>query len=433
MSVEFGEGLAARVAAVRHDARVPSMTVAVAEADTLLGQASAGYADVENSIAATPEVPYRIGSITKTFTAATVLILAEEGAVRLVDTVDRFIPGTPFGDVTIASLLSHSSGLQREAPLDMWETMQGPNSAGLRSAFVDVELIARLGERWHYSNLGYAVLGQIIETVTAQPFESVIEHRLLTPLKLGRTTWSAPSDAAVGYRLDPHGGGVHREPVMDQGAIGAGGQLWSTAGDLLVWGAALLGANSNVLSHSVIDQMHTLQVMVDPHEWTRGWGLGLILERCDERILAGHTGSMPGFQSALQLDRVNQLVVVALANATRGVDLCGFATSVLLDIPVEDPMLLDGGYPLPCPPEVQAILGSWWSESDETIFGWGGNALHAHLASDPGRTSTTFVALGNGRYRADIGRLRGEVLVISESAQGVEVHWATYPFTRVPR
>lgn len=434
MDTDFQTALAAKVAQAQTAARIPSLTVAVGVDGVPYAAASSGYADVENRTPATIDSIYRIGSITKTFTAAVTLLLAHRGDLSLNATVDRYLPGTPFGHLPLRMLLSHSSGLQREAPVDMWESMQGPTGAELRDALQDVELVADPGQRWHYSNLGYAVLGQIVENVSGQRCEKLIEQMLLTPLDLSQTSWARPAGAAIGYRLDPYIATVHREPVMDQAAIGVGGQMWSAPGDLLRWGHALAGGEPDVLPASVVDSMHTLQVIVDTAAWTKGWGLGLILERRGGRVLAGHTGAMPGFQSALMLDRATGVTVVALANATRGIKPADLAAEILCEAIASQPTQPPREWqPVSCPPEIRPLLGSWWSEADEAVFRWEHDGLHASLADDPLASDTRFEPEGPGRFRAAEGRLQGELLIVVDSGKGIEMRWATYPLTRTPR
>ncbi|WP_216917849.1 serine hydrolase domain-containing protein [Nocardia noduli] len=434
MDSDFQTRLSARVADIQAGAGIPSLLVAVGLGGVARAVAESGYADVESQRFATRESCYRIGSITKTFTAALTLLLAERGEMGLDDPIARFLPGTPFGHIPLRMVLSHTSGLQREAPTDMWESMQGPSPAQLREMFSQVEFVAEPGQRWHYSNLGYAILGQVIESILGRSCESAITETLLEPLGLEHTCWSQPENAVVGYRLDPFVATVHREPVMDQGAVGVGGQLWSTTGDLLRWGHALTGGEPEVLPDSVIEKMHTVHVMVDTVGWARGWGLGLILERREDTVVSGHTGAMPGFQSALVLDRPSGVVVTVLANITRGVTPGDLATEILRQAIAEQPSLPTPEWrPASCPAHISPLLGSWWSEADETVFRWETDGMHACLASAPATTDTRFVEEGLGRFRAAHGRFQGELLLVTDTGGSVEMRWATYPFTRSPR
>ena len=435
MDTDFQSKLAARVAHEQSANHLPSLTVAAGVGGVLLAEASAGFADLKNLVPVSIDSRYRIGSITKTFTAALTIVLCRRGTLDLDAPVGRYLPGTPFDHLPLRMLLSHSSGLQREVPVDMWESMQGPSKSELLDAFGHVELVAEPGQRWHYSNLGYAVIGQIIEQVTDQLCETAIERTFLEPLELTRTSWTPSTDAVLGYRLDPYTDTAHREPVMDQAAAGVGGQMWSTPADLLKWGYALCGGEPTIVPPAVIDAMHTLQVMVDTKSWKRGWGLGLILDRHGDHVLGGHTGAMPGFQSALSIDRSSRTVVAALTNVTRGISLSDLAAEVALEAiagRAEPPTSVWQPAP-PCPEDVRDLLGIWWSESDEIVLRWRRDGLHAHLASNPSATDTHFMPEGPGRFRAAAGRLQGELLIVTRTSTQVELRWATYPLTRTPR
>ena len=426
----------AKVVATQAGHRLPSLTVGLARAGRPLCLESAGLADVQERRAASGTVQYRIGSVTKTFTAALVLLLAERQVLDLDEPVDRYLPGTGVGRSRLRQLLAHTGGVQREAPLPMWSTMRGPDQEELIAALARAGTVGRPGERWHYSNLGYAILGQVVRRVTGSAGEDLITAELLTPLGLDCTTWKPTADRAVGYRQDPYLEGVlHREPDMDQGEIGVAGQLWSTAEDLLGWGHALAGGVPDVLPPQVTAAMHTPQALVDPEHWDQAWGLGLILDRRGERVLSGHTGGMPGFGAALCLDRRSGVVVVAFANVTRGIALNELCQEVLdhaadrlpAEPPSERPPTLYQPTAL-----LTGVLGRWWSESEETVFSWRDGALRAQPAGREESTATTFSHEGADRYRALTGRLRGEWLLVKRDERGdvVELEWATYPYRR---
>jgi CubicO group peptidase (beta-lactamase class C family) len=426
-----------RITTAQIDHRLPSLTVGVAHAGKTLCLESVGVSDAEVGDPALPGLQYRIGSITKTFTAALVLTLAERGLLGIDEPVAAYLPDTTVGPVLVRQLLAHIGGVQREAPHPMWATMQGPDRDALLDAFTRVESVDVPGTRWHYSNLGYAILGQVVHSITGSPCEDVIARELLEPLGLTHTTWRPVTDHAIGYRLDPYRvGAVHREPDMDQAAIGVAGQLWSTAEDLLTWGHALLGHAPDVLPPHVTQSMRTLQVMVDAQKWSQGWGLGLILERRGDLILSGHTGAMPGFLAALSMEPDSGLIVTAFTNVTRGIrlaDLCAdLIAEILPHLSAEPASLMSSTSP---PTELAGVLGRWWSESEETVFTWEDQALHAHLADSPDTSTTTFAREAQDSYRASAGRMQGERLHIMRDDQGdvTELEWATYPYRRSPR
>ncbi|WP_405164622.1 beta-lactamase family protein [Nocardia sp. NBC_01499] len=434
MDAELEKTLTDRVTQLQGAHRLPSLTVAVARHDVVLAAAATGFADVEHGILASRDSVYRIGSITKTFTAAMALRLVGERRLDLDAPVGHYLSGSSFGQVPLRMLLAHCGGLQREVPVDMWESMRGPSEPELREAFTRVDMVAEPGQRWQYSNLGYAAIGAVIEHITGRRCAELISETLLAPLGLSRTTWTPPPDAVVGYRIDPFIDAYHREPVMDMAAAAAIGQLWSTPTDLLRWGNALIGAEPDVVPTSVVDAMHTLQVMVDTKTWTQGWGLGLILDRRTDHILAGHLGGMPGFHAALATDRESGIVVAACTNATRGITLSDLVADIADQATAAHPPVAPAWKPAPpCPEEIREILGRWWSEADEHVFSWRHDGLHAHLASDPDNSDSRFITEAPDRYRAVEGRYRGERLTVIHTAAGTELRWATYPFTRSPR
>ncbi len=435
MDAEFEKTLNDRVVRLGNAHRLPGLTVTVARHDVVLATAATGFADVEHAVPAGPDVAYRIGSITKTFTAALTLRLVEQGHLDLDATVGHYLPATSFGPVTLRMLLAHCGGIQREIPVDMWESMRGPSDAEFREALTRVEMVAEPGERWQYSNLGYATIGAIVEYVTGSRCTDLIDETLLMPLGMNRTTWQPTPDAAVGYRVDPFAAAFHREPVMDMASVGVLGQLWSTPADLLRWGNALIGAEPDVVPESVVDAMHTAQVMVDTRAWTQGWGLGLILDRRVDHILAGHTGSVPGFHAALSTDRESGTVVVACTNATHGITLTDVTADIADQVAALCPPAAAAVTPPtpPCPAEIAEILGRWWSESQETVFTWRHDGLHAHLADDPDNSDSRFVAYAPDSYRTVEGRLRGERMIVGRTEAGTVLRWATYPLTRSPR
>ena len=434
-----------RVADAQREHRLPSLTIAVGRAGDAVATASAGLADAASGRRAGSGTPYRIGSVTKTFTAALVLLLAERGLLDVEEPVRRYLPaaGERLGRARLRQLLAHAGGVQREVPLPTWATLDGPDAGELLAALPGAELVDAPGVRHHYSNLGYAVLGQVVQGVVGSRCEDLVDRELLEPLRLGATTWTEPPDAATGYRVDPYDDGLHREPVMDLRALGVSGQLWSTAEDLLRWADALSGGAPQTLPDAVTVAMRTPQVMVD-RAWTQGWGLGLILDRHDDRVLAGHTGSMPGHRSALVFDPATRTAAAALTNATRGGPLVELATATLLDAVAVLPGEARAGagapaagewVPDPAPPEVAGVLGRWWTEGLETVVAWRDGTLHAWLAEQPDATRTRFAAEGADRFRAAEGRLEGEVLLVRRDAAGevTELEWATYPHTRSPR
>ena len=415
--------------------RLPGLSAAVFRGGELAWEDAVGLADVEQGIAATTDARYAIASITKTFTAASVLQLRDAGKLDLEDSLSRHLPEAAHGTTTLRRLLSHASGLQREPPGEVWETMRFPDEQELLATLGEAEQLLPPSTAWHYSNLAYALLGHVVSRVSGTVLHDYVRERLLEPLGLERTTWGPVEGAALPYFVEPYSDAVRREPVLDLGGKGGESGLYSTVGDLARWGSFLCDPDESVLAAASVAEMHDLQIMAEP-DWTLGWGLGIELGRRGERIFGGHTGGFPGFLSILVYSRRDRVGAVLLTNSSRwpklsatGLDLAEAALDELA--PEREPWA-----PEEAPPaEILPLLGRWWSEGDETIFSWREGKLEARLADlPPEREPSVFEQEGEDRFRVVSGRERGEVLRVVRDEQGevVRLYWATYPFTRAP-
>jgi CubicO group peptidase (beta-lactamase class C family) len=415
--------------------RLPSLSAGVFRGGELVWSEAVGLGDVEQRVEATTDTQYAVASITKTFTAAAVLQLRDQGGLELDDPLSRHVPEAAHGTPTLRRMLAHASGLQREPPGEIWETLEFPDEEELLRRFEEAEQVLPPATAWHYSNLAYALLGHVVARASGLPFRDYIEERLLRPLGLERTTWGPTPPAALPYFVEPYSDAVRREPVLELGGKGGESGLYSTVGDLARWGAFLAAPDESVLAPASVAEMHDLQVMAEA-DWTLGWGLGLELWRRGERIFGGHTGGFPGFLSMLLYSRREHVGAVLLTNSSRwpglsatGLDL---AEAALEELP---PEVETWAPEEPPPDEILPLLGRWWSEGDETIFGWRRGKLEAQLASAaPGREPSVFEPEGEDRFRTVSGRERGEVLrvVRGEDGEVLKLYWATYPFTRAP-
>jgi CubicO group peptidase (beta-lactamase class C family) len=405
--------------------RLPSVSAAVYRAGEVVWADTVGIA--EEGRDATIETQYRIGSITKTFTAAAVVLLVGDGRVALDDPIERYLPEARFGDLSVRRLLAHSSGLQREPPGEVWESLEFPGGAELLDRLAEAELVLPAGERWHYSNLAYALLGELVARVAGVPFPAFVDERLIGPCGLRRTTWRPVEPAARGYYVDPYARTLRPEPTLEGDGVEAVGGLWSTPSDLCRWGAHLAS----------IEAMHQVQIMDDPEEWTLGHGLGLQLVRRGDRVFFGHGGAMPGFLAML-LGRRRERVGAALATnaSTPGAAVeeitAELAERALELFPAEQEPWRAEAAP---PPEVEELLGVWWTEGTPFVFWWEDGRLRARPAeSEKPRAVSVFEPTGPDGFRVAEGRERGELLRVVRETDGAvtKLYWATYPVTREP-
>jgi CubicO group peptidase (beta-lactamase class C family) len=418
------------------ESRLPAVNAAVFRRGELVWSDALGLADVEERTPARPDTQFRIGSITKTFTAAAVLLLRERGLLSLDDELGAHVDGIAHGGVTLRRLLAHHGGLQREPPGEIWESLDPPEREAFLASVADAEQVLDQGAHWHYSNLGYALLGEVVERASGRPYRELVDAELLGPLGLERTTWAPEPPAARGYLVHPWSDAPLPEQPVDLRGTSAAGQLWSTVGDLARWGAALSHPADGVLSEESLELMHALQVMADPEQWSLGWALGLALFRRGDRVWAGHGGAMPGHLAGLVLRREERVGAAVLTNAGAGAAPEQLALELaerLLELhPPEPDPWRPGGEP---PPDVAPLLGRWWSEGHEFLFRWRDGSLEALLPSaPPHRQRSAFRREAEDRWRVESGRELGELLrvVRDEAGEPVRLYWATYAFTRRP-
>jgi CubicO group peptidase (beta-lactamase class C family) len=407
--------------------RLPSVAAAVVRKGELVWSGALGSASYDDERDATPGTQYRIGSITKTFTATAIMQLRDAGKLDLDDRLEQHLAGVQNGTPTIRRMLSHLSGLQREAG-EMFVSGESPTEEELVASMGGVEFVLGPGRAHHYSNLAFALLGQVVARLGGMSYTDYVDGRIIRPLGLERTTWRPQEPKAQGYLVDEYARTVWKEPETDLRGATAAGQLWSTVEDLAAWATFLARGADGVLDEQTVEEMWFPQVMYFPDEWILGWGLGLMLYNKDGTIWGGHGGAMAGHLAGVYVDRKTQIGAAALTNSgTRG-DMDLFAIALAQKARELWPEPVEPWRPEaePPPDDARALLGRWWSEGNEFVFWWEEATLHARLAAaPPGRGETTFERDGDG-WRAVRGRERGERL----RAEGDRIIWAGYAFTR---
>jgi len=257
-----------------------------------------GLADVEAGVPCTSATRFQVCSVSKQFTAAAVILLAESGRLGLREPVDRWLPEGPpqWRQVTLHQLLSHTAGVPHwlEAPgLDPAEPMRISERLEVIQA---TPLRTEPGAQWHYSSPGFLLAGLIVERASGQPYPRFLAEKILSPLQLTRTTaGGAPGAAARGYR---DGQPV---PPWDLGAMPGTGDIWSTAGDLTRFTAAL--HRGELVAASSLRAMCTAHAALDdedegePRLTTTGYGYGMYTGVFAGHAAYYHTGDNPGYQS----------------------------------------------------------------------------------------------------------------------------------------
>src|SRR3954468_13230702 len=366
--------LLARTARAQRDGRAPSLVAGVVRDGGLAWSTGRGEVAEPHT-----DVQYRIGSISKTVTAVAVMRLRDEGRLGLDDPLERHVPGTPLGERTVGQLLSHLAGATSESPGGWWERVPGGSLEELQLTGEDVVLGA--ARRFHYSNLGFGLLGELVARARGASWEDVVTAEVLAPLGMTRTTPRPVAPAAEGRAVHPWADVVLVEPEHHAGVMAAAGQLWSSLADLGRFAAFLLGDTGDVLAPATLEEM-TVPAGVDSS--APGWsayGLGLQVLRLDGQVLVGHGGSMPGFLAGVFVDRAEQAGAVMLANTTSGLDL--LVPGLLTDLRAAEPRVVEAWTPA-APPVPLDVLGVWfWGPAPHVLRAQSPGLLH--LGPLPGR------------------------------------------------
>ncbi|MGP3919861.1 serine hydrolase domain-containing protein [Nonomuraea sp. 10N515B] len=413
-----------RLAVEQAECRVPSLTAAIVRDGRTAWFGGRGRVGDAPPTAATQ---YRLGSITKSMVAVVVMRLRDEGALALTDPLDAHLPGAPHGHLTIAQLLSHTGGLTAEPPTAWWERTPGIPAADLLKRLGPGELKHRPGRRFHYSNVGFALLGELVARLRGTTWLQAVHGEVLAPLGMNDTTARPRAPHATGYAVHPWADVVLAEPEHDADAMSPAGQLWSTPHDLARWAAFLCGDTGGVLCGDTLAEMREPVGVDDGDTWTGGFGLGLQLSRDGGRRLAGHGGSMPGFLATVWADAAEGVGVLFMANTTSG--LSGRLLTDLLDILEEyEPRLPDEWRPVPADPELLALTGLWhWGPKPYTLRLLPERGLSLEPVGGAGRASR-FVPQPDGTWRGLDGYYAGETLRVA--ADHLDLN--TFIFTREP-
>ncbi len=299
----------------------PGLVVLVGRDGRILLEKGYGLANVVSETPNTPETKFRIGSITKQFTAAAVLKLQEEGKLSVNDSLAKFFPNFPRGQgVTLHHLLTHTSGIHSytEKPGFMKAVTNEITPAALVASFENDPFDFEPGEKWHYNNSGYFLLGEVIARVSGKSYGEFLKEVFFDPLGMTNTgvyrRGVKIEPEALGYSFED--GKVKRAVDWDMSHAGAAGALYSTVGDLSKWTEALFGGR--ILSGESLTAMQT-PVTLNGSGAAKapggGYGYGLIA--AEFRGLKGflHGGGLNGFTSFLAYLPEEKLTIALLGNA----------------------------------------------------------------------------------------------------------------------
>jgi CubicO group peptidase (beta-lactamase class C family) len=377
------------------------------------------------------DVQYRIGSITKTMTAVLVLQLVRDGRIGLDDPASVVLGEVGYADRTLRTLLAHSSGMQSEPVGSWWERSAGLSWDELAAANDGSGAVFPALQEFHYSNLGYALLGEVAARLLGTTWWEAVGTRVLAPLGMTRTSYLPDGAAAQGWSVHPYESTLVPEPATDTGAMAPAGQVWATVTDLARYATFLLEGHPDVLSSDELVQAFGPQ-SGDPKDGVRyAHGLGFQLFPGGSGTLAGHTGSMPGFLATCLVDRGRRVGGVVLANATVGYSPAALVTELLDELERCEPSMPLPWTPSPAlPAELLGVPGVWHWGNTPIVFAMEADAL---VGRRNGVELYRF-AVREGRVVGLSGYHAGEELHVVRRADGSVGHLdiATFIYTRTP-
>lgn len=295
-----------------------------------------GLANMELGVANTPATKFRLGSITKQFTAAAILLLQEKGKLSVADPISKFIPDSPaaWNDITIHHLLTHTSGIPSYTDQAGYQAhMREPSGEPLDffKRFRDFPLEFKPGEKFHYDNSGYFLLGVIIERVSGMKYEEYLQKNIFQPLGMDDTGYDWPStilkNRASGYSKGPDGRQINAE-FLDMGQPYAAGSLYSSVLDLYTWDRALY--TTKVLSAQSLAAAFT----PGKFDWGEGirYGYGWGIAQVHGHKTVGHGGGINGFSTVIWRAIEEDAVSIVLSNTDAGNSNVGNAGKALLEL-----------------------------------------------------------------------------------------------------
>ncbi|HYC52111.1 MAG TPA: serine hydrolase domain-containing protein [Gemmatimonadaceae bacterium] len=302
---------------------VPGVVVGVVHGDSLVWAKGFGYADTKRKAPMTPATKFRMASHSKLFTATAIMQLREQDKVRLDDPVSKHLSwfrvkpaADDDGPVTVEQLLTHSSGLPREAN-SHWTTYEFPTADEIRALIADRQAPFAPSVRWKYSNLAYTLAGMVAEQASGQSWAEYVQRNIFTPLGMTESSVDRKVEGlAIGYGRRMPDGTRQVMPFVDARAMGAATGITSTVGDMAKFVSAQFRKGTRggqrILSSGSLREMHRVRSL--ENNWTSGNGIGFGVSRVNNVVYVGHGGSYPGYTTQTSIDLENKVGVIVLTN-----------------------------------------------------------------------------------------------------------------------
>jgi CubicO group peptidase (beta-lactamase class C family) len=328
------------ILAAAYPADEPGAAALVARNGEVVFRGSSGMADLELGVPLEPDMVFEIGSITKQFTAAGIMMLAEEGKLSLDDPITKFLPDYPsYGDdISVEHLLTHTSGIVSYTGIPGYmatEVRKDVTVAELTDVFEDRPVEFQPGERWAYNNSGYILLGAIIESASGMTYAEFVQERIFDPLGMKSSYYGSSSRIIPGRvsGYDGGDGGLTKAAFLSFTQPYAAGALMMTVDDMYRWNQALYGAE--LISKLSLKRMTTPYVLNNGEETS--YGYGLMSRDVRGRHAVGHGGGIFGFVTDAVYLPEEDVFVVVFCNTTASEIDPSFVATKLAAIAIGDP------------------------------------------------------------------------------------------------
>ena len=285
-------------------------TVLVARSDEILLDKGYGFANLELDVPDTPPTKFRLGSVTKQFTAAAIMLLQERGKLNVDDLVKKYMPDAPatWDKITIFNVLTHTSGIPNYTNFPDYPALQGipTTPQKLVGRFIDKPLDFQPGERYSYSNSGYVLLGYLIEKISGESYEKFLQENIFTPLGMNDSGYDS-NTALIPHRAEgyaPSPTGIVNADYTDMTVPFAAGALYSTTEDLLRWEKGLFGGK--------LLKPESLAMMTTPFK--NNYAFGLEVRTVNGHKVINHSGGIQGFNTMVSYFPDDKLEVIVLSN-----------------------------------------------------------------------------------------------------------------------
>ncbi len=315
----------------------PGISVILAKGDEILYREGHGMANVEHSISISPNMVFRLGSLTKQMTTASIMMLAEEGLLQVDDPITKYFPDYPTHGytITLRHLMTHTSGIIDFLAIEEFPNIEKEDITAMDviDFFKNAPMNFAPGEAYSYSNSGYVMLGAIIEQLSGQPYVDFIQERIFTPLGMENTYHGdfrrIIPNRVTGYEMGAEG--YENSSYLSMTIPGAAGAIISTVDDLLKWNTALFAGE--VVSLESLEEMTTPFILNNGE--LSNYGFGLAIQNLRGQPMISHTGGINGFITYAAYLPESDVYVAVLGNT--GFQSRVYESNTMLAMAIGDP------------------------------------------------------------------------------------------------